>query len=48
MKKLGLGIQELSVFKEKNLIYVDKTELIHIIDYLDSIGISIFLTGYTG
>jgi len=29
MKKLGLGIQELSVFKEKNLIYVDKTELIH-------------------
>ena len=29
MKKLGLGIQELSEFKEKNLIYVDKTELIH-------------------
>jgi len=29
MKKLGLGIQELSVFKEKNLIYVDKTALIH-------------------
>ena len=29
MKKLGLGIQELSKFKEKNLIYVDKTRLIH-------------------
>ncbi len=29
MKKLGLGIQTLSKFKEKNLIYVDKTELIH-------------------
>jgi hypothetical protein len=29
MKKLGLGIQELSKFREKNLIYVDKTKLIH-------------------
>jgi hypothetical protein len=29
MKKLGLGIQELSQFKEKNLIYVDKTDIIH-------------------
>mgnify|MGYP005631339767 CR=1 FL=1 len=29
MKKLGLGIQEPSKFKEKNLIYVDKTKLIH-------------------
>ena len=26
MKKLGLGIQELSEFKKRNLIYVDKTE----------------------
>ena len=29
MKKLSLGIQDLSKFKEKNLIYVDKTKLIH-------------------
>ena len=29
MKKLGLGIQDLSDFKEHNLIYVDKTEIIH-------------------
>ena len=29
MKKLGLGVQELSKFKKNNLIYVDKTELIH-------------------
>lgn len=29
MKKLGIGIQELSKFKEGNLIYVDKTEIIH-------------------
>ena len=29
MKKLGLGIQALSEFKDKNLIYVDKTEHIH-------------------
>ncbi len=29
MKKLGLGIQELSDFKEHNLIYVDKTESIY-------------------
>jgi hypothetical protein len=29
MKKLGLGIQEFSEFKDKNLIYVDKTKLIH-------------------
>ena len=29
MKKLGLGIQDLSVFKEKNLTYVDKTEFIY-------------------
>ncbi|MBT3387646.1 MAG: AAA family ATPase [Desulfobacula sp.] len=29
MKKLGLGVQELSEFKEKNLIYVDKTDIIH-------------------
>ncbi len=29
MKKIGLGIQELSVFRERNLIYVDKTEIIH-------------------
>ncbi|MCI5145751.1 MAG: AAA family ATPase [Candidatus Electrothrix sp. AR3] len=29
MKKLGLGIQELSKFKKNDLIYVDKTELIH-------------------
>ena len=29
MKKLGLGIQELSEFQEKNLIYVDKTDIIH-------------------
>jgi len=29
MKKLGLGIQELSEFKERNLIYVDKTEIIN-------------------
>jgi hypothetical protein len=29
MKKLGLGIQEFSEFKKKNLIYVDKTKLIH-------------------
>ena len=29
MKNLGIGIQELSQFKKKNLIYVDKTEIIH-------------------
>jgi hypothetical protein len=29
MKKLGLGIQDLSDFKEHNLIYVDKTEIIY-------------------
>ncbi|MCI5224746.1 MAG: AAA family ATPase, partial [Candidatus Electrothrix sp. AR4] len=29
MKKLGLGTQELSKFKENNLIYVDKTKFIH-------------------
>lgn len=29
MKKLGLGIQTFSEFKAKNLVYVDKTELIH-------------------
>lgn len=29
MKKLGLGIQALSEFKANNLIYVDKTEIIH-------------------
>ncbi|RWX51744.1 PD-(D/E)XK nuclease superfamily protein [Candidatus Electrothrix marina] len=29
MKKLGLGVQEFSKFKKNNLIYVDKTELIH-------------------
>ncbi|MDM8520338.1 AAA family ATPase [Anaerolineales bacterium HSG6] len=29
MKKLGLGIQELSKFKTNNLIYVDKTEHIY-------------------
>ncbi|MCP4697770.1 MAG: AAA family ATPase, partial [Gammaproteobacteria bacterium] len=29
MKKLGLGIQELSKFKRNNLIYVDKTEHIY-------------------
>jgi hypothetical protein len=29
MKKIGLGIQDLSKFKEKNLIYVDKTETIY-------------------
>jgi len=29
MKKLGLGIQELSEFKKNDLIYVDKTELIY-------------------
>ncbi|MBN1971591.1 MAG: AAA family ATPase [Candidatus Delongbacteria bacterium] len=29
MKKLGLGIQELSKFKINNYIYVDKTEIIH-------------------
>ncbi len=28
MEKLGLGIQQLAEFKEKGLIYVDKTELI--------------------
>jgi hypothetical protein len=29
MKKLGIGIQELSKFKEQNLIYVDKTKIVH-------------------
>ncbi|MCI5125825.1 MAG: hypothetical protein D3925_15480 [Candidatus Electrothrix sp. AR5] len=29
MKKLGLGIQALSEFKDNNFIYVDKTEHIH-------------------
>jgi hypothetical protein len=29
MKKLGLGIQDLSKFKEKGLVYVDKTKQIH-------------------
>lgn len=29
MKKLGIGIQEFSEFKKNNLIYVDKTEIIH-------------------
>jgi len=29
MKNLGLGIQELSEFTRNNLIYVDKTEIIH-------------------
>ena len=29
MKKLGLGIQDLSEFKERDLIYVDKTEIIY-------------------
>ncbi len=29
MKKIGLGIQALSEFKTKNLIYVDKTEIIY-------------------
>ena len=29
MKKLGLGIQELSEFKKSNLIYIDKTKIIH-------------------
>ena len=29
MKKLGLGIQELSKFKENGYIYVDKTKIIH-------------------
>jgi len=29
MKKLGLGIQKLAEFKARNLIYVDKTELIY-------------------
>ena len=29
MKKLGLGIQKLSEFKEDNFIYVDKTEIIY-------------------
>ena len=29
MKKLGLGIQELSEFKRNELIYVDKTKVIH-------------------
>ena len=29
MKKLGLGIQALSEFKDNNFIYVDKTEQIH-------------------
>ncbi|MCI5138126.1 MAG: AAA family ATPase, partial [Candidatus Electrothrix sp. AR1] len=29
MKKLGLGIQAFSEFKTNNLIYVDKTEIIH-------------------
>ncbi len=29
MKKLGLGIQKLSKFKEQNLIYVDKTKHIY-------------------
>ena len=29
MKKIGLGIQDLSEFKNRNLIYVDKTEIIH-------------------
>ncbi|MCD4817970.1 MAG: ATP-binding protein [Candidatus Cloacimonetes bacterium] len=29
MKNLGIGIQELSEFKKRNLIYVDKTEIIN-------------------
>ncbi|WPD22386.1 MAG: AAA family ATPase [Candidatus Electrothrix scaldis] len=29
MKKLGLGIQALSEFKDNDFIYVDKTEHIH-------------------
>ena len=29
MKKLGLGIQEFSKLRENNLIYVDKTKIIH-------------------
>ncbi|PID30650.1 MAG: AAA family ATPase [Candidatus Cloacimonadota bacterium] len=29
MKKLGLGIQDISKLKENNYVYVDKTELIH-------------------
>jgi len=29
MKNLSIGTQELSIFKEKNYIYVDKTEIIH-------------------
>ena len=29
MKKLGLGIQDFAAFTAENLIYVDKTELIH-------------------
>jgi hypothetical protein len=29
MKKLGLGIQDLSEFTKQNLIYVDKTRLVH-------------------
>ncbi|PID26980.1 MAG: AAA family ATPase [Candidatus Cloacimonadota bacterium] len=29
MKKLGLGIQELSKLRENNYVYVDKTEIIH-------------------
>ena len=29
MKNLGIGTQELSQFKKRNLIYVDKTEIIH-------------------
>ena len=29
MKNLSTGTQELSIFKEKNYIYVDKTKIIH-------------------
>ncbi|MCI5147380.1 MAG: AAA family ATPase, partial [Candidatus Electrothrix sp. AR3] len=29
MKKLSLGIQDFAAFKANNLIYVDKTRLIH-------------------
>ena len=29
MKKIGLGNQEFSKFHRENLIYVDKTEIIH-------------------
>ncbi len=41
MKNLGLGIQELSEFKKRNLIYVDKTK---IIDNLISSGKYYFLS----